>query len=141
MLIRDAQDLFVKITTSVDEMLRRFAWTNDLGTAKYKASSFAANAVVRWPILTKLSTTMSGALRSIVLKLLLSCQSVPLGSWILLHSKNLSYRPYDFASSWCRDIVQGNKYMLDLVQINCEQAVVWRCKFRKIYPMHPHNDC
>ena len=66
MLIRAAQGLFVKITTSVDEILRRCAWTNDLGAAKYKASSFAANAVVRWPILTKLSTTMSGALTSIV---------------------------------------------------------------------------
>ena len=41
--MRDAKFCFMKMTTSVDEILRRCVWTNSLGAAKYMVSIFEAN--------------------------------------------------------------------------------------------------
>ena len=41
--MRDAKFCFMKMTTSVDEILRRCAWTNSLGAVKYMVSIFKAN--------------------------------------------------------------------------------------------------
>lgn len=66
MLIRDVHVFVVKITTSVEEILRQWPWTSSLNAAKYKASSLLANAVVCWLMVTKLSATVSSALTSII---------------------------------------------------------------------------